>query len=200
MLWTALCQHLCRIRRHFQKHAVSVISGIKDFVPELVQGGYEPFSNLVKKASRWINEEKAVDVTNFKSVHISQENGKVSRNAFNSFWEHNWESPLHYKAPVVTYLPSLTRIHGLTKISQLRQAWIWENRRRRQYCLRLKTRSVVKLGEGTKGRHHETEEPCPKEGCCRHNVLRANKDLMSVHGRCLYFGWKEDLHAAMDVP
>ena len=52
-----------------------LILGIKDFVPEMVQGGYEPFSNLVKKASRWINEEKAVNVTNFKSVHISRENG-----------------------------------------------------------------------------------------------------------------------------
>ena len=53
------------------------ISGIKDFVPEIVQGGYEPFSNLVKKASRWINEEKAVYVTNFKSIHISRENGML---------------------------------------------------------------------------------------------------------------------------
>ena len=53
------------------------ISGIKDFVPEVVQGGYEPFSNLVKKASRWINEEKAVNVTNFKSIHISKENGML---------------------------------------------------------------------------------------------------------------------------
>ena len=43
----------------------------------MVQGGYEPFSNLVKKACRWINEEKPVNVTNFKSIHISKENGML---------------------------------------------------------------------------------------------------------------------------
>ncbi len=42
----------------------------------MLQGGHEPFSNLVKKASRWINEEKAVHVTNLRSISISRQNGE----------------------------------------------------------------------------------------------------------------------------
>ncbi|KAK2148981.1 hypothetical protein LSH36_473g03032 [Paralvinella palmiformis] len=55
--------------------------GIRNIVPDVIQGNYEPFSCLMRRASQWVSSEPSVKVTNLRSTYVTRDNDSPSQAA-----------------------------------------------------------------------------------------------------------------------
>jgi hypothetical protein len=59
---------------------VKLIVGIKDFVPQLTDEGYEEFSALISRANSWLQCHTGISTVSFQSVMVPRLDGRLINN------------------------------------------------------------------------------------------------------------------------
>jgi hypothetical protein len=54
-----------------------MFAGIKDFVPQLTDEGYEEFSALISRANSWLQCHTGISTVSFQSVMVPRLDGRL---------------------------------------------------------------------------------------------------------------------------
>ena len=54
-----------------------IVIGVKDFIPQPCEDGYEGFELLIDKANTWFKDQPDITVTNFQSVMVQRDDGEI---------------------------------------------------------------------------------------------------------------------------